>query len=69
MAPKIVLEHSTKEEIEGNLVDGMSALLGDDILSSDYDPTFGEWPGVNEITLPPDLDYATRAPVEQVGED
>jgi hypothetical protein len=42
MAPKIVLEHSTKEEIEGNLVDGMSALLGDDILSSDYDPTFGE---------------------------
>lgn len=62
MAPKIVLEHSTQEEIEGQLIDGMSELLGDDILSSDFDPTTENWPGVNEIELPADLDYAKRAP-------
>ena len=67
MAPKIVLEHSTQEEIEGNLVDGMSELLGDDILSSDFDPTTEDWPGVNKIDLPSDLDYEARAPKQPEG--
>jgi hypothetical protein len=50
--PSRVFEHTTAEQLEGNVVDGMSGLLGDDILSSDYDWRFGEWPGVNQTGLP-----------------
>jgi hypothetical protein len=49
----IIYEHSTDEEISGVFVDGMGEMMGDDILSSDWDADTGdEWPGVNDIDLP-----------------
>ena len=50
--PVRIFEGSPPADLEGGWVDGMSELLGDDILSSDYDLRFGDWPGVNPIELP-----------------
>lgn len=55
-SPSIIYECSSPEEIRGEYVDGMAEMLGDDILSSDYDPAIESWPGVNPIPLPPDLE-------------
>lgn len=52
MTPTLVYEHTTDDEIEGDVIDGMDEMLGDDILSSDFDPTAEDWPGVPEIDLP-----------------
>ncbi len=50
---KVVYEHSSPEDLESNVYDGMQDELGDDVLSSDYDGSLGEvWPGVNPIELP-----------------
>lgn len=50
--PKIIYEHSTPQQVEGVIVDGMSELIGDDVTSSDYDATVEPWPGVPNIPLP-----------------
>ena len=49
--PQKIYEHSTSEELDGNVIDGMHDMLGEDILSSDY-VEGSEWPGVNLDALP-----------------
>lgn len=60
--PSIILEHTTDEELKGNVIDGMSALLGDDILSSDYIGGVEEWPGVGNFELPEPYRRAGQVP-------
>lgn len=60
-SPSVIYECSSPEEIRGEYVDGMAEMLGDDILSSDFDPTIESWPGVNPIPLPPEIDVRLMA--------
>lgn len=48
---KMVLEHSTPEQVDGLTLDGMEYLLGDDITGSEYE-AHQDWPGVPNVTLP-----------------
>ena len=60
---KIIDEHSTEADLEGNVYDGMWDMLGDDVLSSDWGRTPGEtWPGVDLSALPPEWEQYMRAP-------
>lgn len=56
--PRIVYEHSADEEIEGDVIDGMEAMMGDDITGSDYE-VGTEWPGVPNVPHPPWFDETT----------
>lgn len=51
-APKIIFEHTTAEEISGDIVDGMALLMGDDVTGSEYEAGT-PWPGVPKTALPP----------------
>lgn len=64
--PEIILEHTTDAELEGNVIDGMDALLGDDISASDY-VAGEEWPGVPKFELPEP--YRREGQVERVTDD
>lgn len=55
--PKVIYEHTTDEEIDGVIVDGMEAMMGDDLTGSDYE-VGSEWPGVPNVTLPSIFDDA-----------
>ncbi len=67
---RVVYEHSTPEDLVGNIYDGMADLLGDDILSSDYDPALGqEWPGVNMAALPAEWEALMRDRAAPPAED
>jgi hypothetical protein len=58
-SPSVIYECSNPEDIKGEYVDVMAEMLGDDILSSDYDAALGQsWPGVNPIPLPPEIDVS-----------
>lgn len=50
--PKTILERDKPSDVPIDAIDGMDDMLGDDILSSDYDGTIEDWPGVAQIELP-----------------
>ena len=63
---KIIYEHSTEADLEGNVYDGMWDMLGDDVLSSDWGRFPGDtWPGVQIVPLPPEWQEAMRRLDEQ----
>lgn len=52
MEPKLLFERDALEDVTDDAIDGMDTLLGDDILSTDYDGGIEEWPGVPDIEIP-----------------